>query len=485
MPLDVVSAAYHVTNPEMRTPFHFGNVAMTECPHVFLDLSVDFDGHVVHGRSMGGLIPMWFYKDPSMSLSEGLGNMIEVFRTAGALAEKASPAETAFEAWRDVYERQREWAADTDYPPLLWGYGVSMVEQALIDAVCRRRNVTFGEAVRENVLGLPLGSIYDELEGYEPADLLPEKPRRSTAIRHTVGLTDPLTDDEIAHEDRLEDGLPESLAGYVREDGVDHFKIKLSADRERDAERLSRIHDVLEGLDVGDYAFTVDANEGYASAGAFKRQWEALRDDPDRRSLLENLLYVEQPLARDDAFSDETRTVFENWAGKPPIIIDESDDRLTSARTALEYGYDGTSHKNCKGVFRGVANACLIEHRNRTDPEGEYILSAEDLTTIGPIELLQDLAVVATIGADHVERNGHHYFRGLSAFPEDVQDAVLDAHGDLYRRHEEGFATLAIEDGQVDLGSVVEAPFGVDPALDTSRFTPLDRWVEEGVSVDE
>jgi hypothetical protein len=130
-------------------------------------------------------------------------------------------------------------------------------------------------------------------------------------------------------------------------------------------------------------------------------------------------------------------------------------------------------------VFRGVANACLIEHRNRTDPEGEYILSAEDLTTIGPIELLQDLAVVATIGASHVERNGHHYFRGLSAFSEAVQRTLLDAHGDLYRRHGEGFATLAISDGEIDLGSAVDAPFGVDPAFDTSQFTPIETWIDD------
>jgi L-alanine-DL-glutamate epimerase-like enolase superfamily enzyme len=482
MPLNVVSATYHVTNPEMRTPFHFGNVAMRECPHVFLDLSVEIDGSVQQGVSMGGLIPMWFYKDPSMTLTEGVGNMIEVFRTAGEFAEKAGAAETAFDAWRGVYERQQEWATDTDYPPLLWVYGVSMVEQALVDAVCRHEGVAFGDAVRENVLGISLGAIYDELDGYEPVDLLPKEPRRSTAIRHTVGLTDPLTDDDIATGDRLEDGLPQSLSAYAREDGVDRFKIKLSADRERDADRLSRIHDVLEGLDLRDYAFTVDANEGYASARTFKQQWEALRDDPDRQSLLENLLYVEQPLARDDAFSAETREVFRNWEGKPPIIIDESDDLLERTRTALEHGYDGTSHKNCKGVFKGIANACLIERRNRLNPEREYVLSAEDLTTIGPIELLQDLAVVATIGAGHVERNGHHYFRGLSAFPEEMQDRLLDTHGDLYRRHEEGFATLSIEEGAVDLNSVVEAPFGVGPAFDTSRFTPVETWMDDGLA---
>lgn len=54
-----------------------------------------------------------------------------------------------------------------------------------------------------------------------------------------------------------------------------------------------------------------------------------------------------------------------------------------------------------------------MAHRNRTGPERQYVLSAEDLRTVGLIELLQDLAVTATLGAEHVERNGHHNFRGL------------------------------------------------------------------------
>ncbi|MFC6725513.1 hypothetical protein ACFQE1_14285, partial [Halobium palmae] len=222
----------------------------------------------------------------------------------------------------------------------------------------------------------------------------------------------------------------------------------------------------------------VDANEGYDSAAAFRRQWSSLASDPALSELFDRLEYVEQPLARDDAFTEETKRAFEAWDGAPPIIVDESDGRLDSAGTALAHGYSGTSHKNCKGVFKGVVNACLVERRNRTDADGRYVLSAEDLTTVGPIELLQDLAVAATVGAPHVERNGHHYFRGLDAFPPAVRETVLEAHGDLYRRHEEGFPTLDIGDGEIDLSSVVEAPFGVGPRFDTDRFTPLDEWLD-------
>jgi len=187
---------------------------------------------------------------------------------------------------------------------------------------------------------------------------------------------------------------------------------------------------------------------------------------------------VEQPLTRDDAFTEETREVLASWDDAPPIVIDESDGHVDSAGRALEYGYAGTSHKNCKGVFKGVANACLIAHRNARSDGREYVISAEDLTTVGPIELQADFAVTATIGAGHVERNGHHYFRGLSAFPDAVQETVLESHGDLYERHEAGFAALDVEDGTVDLTSTVEAPFGVAPLYDTSQFTPLAEWLD-------
>ena len=102
----------------------------------------------------------------------------------------------------------------------------------------------------------------------------------------------------------------------------------------------------------------------------------------------------------------------------------------------------------------------------RVPPFEDLIVSAEDLSNIGPVALLQDSAAVAALGIDHAERNGHHYFAGLSMFAPDVQDLVLSRHGDLYRRHERGFAALAIKQGVISLRSVNRAPFGYEPALD-------------------
>ncbi|MFB9808481.1 hypothetical protein ACFFQF_29120 [Haladaptatus pallidirubidus] len=122
-------------------------------------------------------------------------------------------------------------------------------------------------------------------------------------------------------------------------------------------------------------------------------------------------------------------------------------------------------------------NACLVTYYNQNADDREYVISAKDLTTVGPVEFLQDLAVAATIGADHIERNGHHYFQGLRAFPEEVQQKILSAHPDLYRCHDGDFVTLQIEDGTLDLDTIINAPFGVAPLLDICQFTPLIEWV--------
>jgi hypothetical protein len=176
------------------------------------------------------------------------------------------------------------------------------------------------------------------------------------------------------------------------------------------------------------------------------------------------------------ALSEDVKRELLAWPDRPPMIIDESDGEVRTAAQALAGGYAGTSHKNCKGVFKGVANACLIAHRRRQHPGANFVISAEDLSNIGPVSLMQDTAVVASLGIPHAERNGHHYFRGLSMLPDDLQSQVLAAHGDLFHRHPRGFVTTRITSGTSGVGSVVDAPFGVAVPFNPSRFTPIDGW---------
>lgn len=462
-----------------RMPFHFGNVAQDDVAfsgdvgrRLVLELETEIDGDPATGLAMGGLGGTWFLKGSEIPLSNGTEAVIDVFDHSFDLAVGLA-ATTPFELWTKVHRQVAEWAIGTPYPRLLWTYGVSMVEQAIVDAYCQHREVSFADAVRSNELGLRLSYFHGELDGASAGELLPERPSRTMRVRHTVGQTDPLDESEAL--EGLNDGLPQTLADYVGMHGIDHLKVKLSADVEVDATRLQRIATVLRDCGLEEYVITLDANEAYESAADFKTQWTELSSDPAVTSLIERVQYVEQPLPRAIALDSETTRVFEAWEERPPLIVDESDDAFDSLPRALDSGYVGTSHKNCKGVFKGIANTCLLERYRERNPDREYVLSGEDLSTIGPIQLEQDLAVMGTLGIGHVERNGHHYYRGLDTMPASVQATALDAHSDLYRRHENGYPTLAITDGRLSLDSVVDAPFGRTVALDVDQLPAIQR----------
>ncbi|MGN6698488.1 MAG: hypothetical protein ACTHMR_10035 [Thermomicrobiales bacterium] len=475
MTIAVRGTDLYLVNLRTRMPFRYGIAAMTAVPHLFVRLELDVAGQRQVGVAADNLPPKWFTKDPATTFEDDLAAMFAVITTACDTAQQLGPAASPFDLWQQLYAVQQQWGAAHGHPPLLAGFGASLVERAMLDAFCRATGQSFAAAVRANTLGIRLGDIHPELVASQPADLLPTYPLSRIIARHTVGLTDPLTDDDIPPDERLHDGLPQSLVAAIQAYGLTHFKIKLCGDAAADAARLRRLAALLEAT-APDYAFTLDGNEQYLALEPFQELWRALAADAALAPFLRHLIFVEQPLRRDVALSPAVGRALPAWRDAPPIIIDESDAELGSLPAALASGYAGTSHKNCKGVFKGIANACLLVQRRRADPTRQFILSGEDLTNIGPVALPQDLAVLATLGVEHAERNGHHYFAGLSMLPEDVQTALLARHGDLYARSTQGFPTVRIARGAIATGSVVAAPFGVGIDFDPACFTPLAEW---------
>ena len=457
---------------ELRTrmPFRYGIAVMRDLPHVFVQLDAEINGTAARGLAADHLPPKWFTKDPDRDPVAEIADMARVIRRAAKIAEGMEiPHPFAF--WRQLYEVQGTWGAAEGYPPLLTHFGTSLMERALIDACCRHLGKPFHELLRGDAFGINMEEIHPELRGTLPRDWLPSRPAPAVHCRHTIGLSDPLEDADIAPEDILRDGLPQSLAVCIRHYGLSQFKIKFTSDRAQSLPRLRSIVAVLFRETGGNFAASLDGNESFYDVGEFRAFWNEARALSELAPLFKRLLFVEQPLHRSVALGEEIRSVLPGWTDRPPIIIDESDAETDSLRRALECGYSGTSHKNCKGVFRGVANACRLAQLRRAG--GVWLMSAEDLTTIGPVSLLQDLAVQAALGNKSVERNGHHYFRGLSFWPELIQRQMLEQHGDLYGRTPEGVTALRVEQGKINLGTVNAAPFGVGPLPDLSAFASL------------
>jgi hypothetical protein len=463
MTISVQHASCTLLPMRTRMPFRYGIATVRELQHLILRVTAAVDAQQTEGMSADHLAPRWFVKDPTLTLEQETQLLLRAIRHACDLACEEGEAPTPFDLWRQVYHAQMDWANAEGVAPLVASFGVSLVERAVIHAFCRATRISFARAVRDNALGIALERIHPALANTQPSDYLPSEPLRRITVRHTVGLSDPLTDADIPPEERLGDGLPQSLRECLRVYGLTHFKIKLSGDAPTDRERLKRLARLLRE-ECPPCRFTLDANEMYPDMETFRTFWESLQADPELHEFLRALIFVEQPLHRDEALSDRTCQELHRWQNRPPMIIDESDVEPHSLPAALECGYDGCSVKSCKGVFKGIANACLAELLRR---HGKPVLiSGEDLTTVPPISLQQDLALMASLGVPHVERNGYHYFRGLSMLPMDVQHRLLAEHPDLFVRHEQGFVAVNVVDGQLYTESVVRAAYGVDGGED-------------------
>lgn len=440
-----------------RMPFRYGIATMTEFPLVFVRVRAAVDGIRSFGIASDLLPPKWFTKVPDKPLAEEIDEMLEVINHALNRIVGLESA-TVFGLWQTLYEAQTDFGTQKGYPPLLAHFGTSLAERAVMEAFCRARQIPFAQAVSSNAFGIRLGQMHPELGDEGLGDLLPKTPLCRLTARHTVGLSDPLRESEIPPAQALQDGLPQSLEACIRRYGLTHFKVKIAGDLSGDLPRLRELCSLARQCDVRQARFSLDGNEQFDSAAAFRVYWEALRREKWFGWLSDRLLFVEQPLHRNVALQETDGLL--RWKQRPPIIIDESDGELCALPQALKLGYNGASHKNCKGVFKGIANRCLIEKRSRQSPAKQWILSGEDLCNQGPVALLQDLAVMACLGIQSVERNGHHYCAGLSAFNPSLQNQVLQSHPDLYHQTERGWPSLTLENGSLSLRTVNQNPFG-------------------------
>ena len=275
-------------------------------------------------------------------------------------------------------------------------------------------------------------------------------------------------------ERSLDDGLPQSLEAYVAVQGLRWLKVKVGGDHEADLDRLASIARLLDKRPgAGRFAVSLDGNEQYAELDGFAAL--LARIERDLPAFHDAIAYVEQPLERSVALDEEQAAGIAAVSARKPMIIDESDGDLDSFERAVELGYRGVSTKNCKGLFKALANAALA--RRLSGERGvPFLITAEDLMNLPVVPLHQDLAHVAALGLDHAERNGHHYVRGLDHLSLPEQERVLGEHEGLYRRTEEsGF--LHVAEGAIDVRSLQRCPgLGAGSAFDPGAMVPLEDW---------
>ncbi len=468
--IKVESIKFFWQSVQTRMPFRYGSAKLERCPHLYVVAQIrDEKGAVARGIASDNLPPKWFDKAPEKDYAQELRDQIQVIRWAAEAAQNCEFA-TPFRLWWQVSHEVHQKAAQAYLPKLLAGFGPSLLERAVNDAAAKLCGLSFFQYLKSNAAGVELEAFDASFKNLNVRDILPTAPRKKIFARHTVGLSDPIRNSEIHGDEKLGDGLPQSLDDVIRFYGVRYFKIKVCNQLEHDIARLENIAAVLdETMPNANYVCTLDGNEQYESFEQVVPLVEQISQRLSLRRMAFSLLFVEQPLARAYALDAARCGELARVAKQFPVIIDEADDALDSFGHALALGYSGTSHKNCKNTFKSVANLARVQQEKAAGRRA--ILSAEDLTNIGIVALQQDLVALSTLGISHAERNGHHYFRGLSHLSRDKQNEAVAALPQLYTE-ENNLARLQITNGEIDVAALHQMPglgTPVWPDLDACR----------------
>ena len=453
----------------LRLPFRFGIVTLRGAPQLFLRVVLRCaDGRETSGVAAELLAPKWFDKNPDLSNEQNFDQLRRAVALAAQLYTGCGEPATAFDLHAALQAPLVAACAERGLNPLIAGFGAALLDRAILDGLGRLRGESIFALVAANRPGIDARTTPD-LQGFDLPRLLRSlKPAGSIAARHTVGLVDAIAEADIPVERKLDDGLPESLEAAIDFYGLNCFKLKLCGDIAADIERLRRIAGMLD-RSPGLYRATLDGNEQFDSVEPVVELWRRMQEDSALSRLCGAVLFIEQPIVRSRALAENIGALAE----LKPVVIDESDATMSAFVEARALGYCGVSSKACKGIYRSLLNRARTENWNSMAGGTRFFMSAEDLTTQAGLAVQQDLALATLIGCDHVERNGHHYVRGMAGATEAEQRAFLAAHGDLYCE-DGGLVRLDIARGRIAIDSLDTPGFAAATVPDFSAMRRLD-----------
>jgi len=449
----------------LRMPFRFGIVTLRKCFQAFVRVRIEKpDGKSSWGATAEMIAPKWFDKNPNLTDDENFEQERAVLRIAReAYLSDISP-DTAFGHFIRHHDAHLKACESEGYNPLLASYGNALIDKAVLDALCRDRGMSFYQVMQSNVVGMH--DRHTQFNGIDFSVFLNQlKPATHIHARHTVGMVDAITADDITEP--VNDGLPETLVQVVAHYGHRYYKLKVCGQLDKDIARLTAIASVLDQIQ-DPYFVSLDGNEQYKNAEEVVELLSTMRATPNLQRMVKSILFVEQPISRAQALE----TDLSNLDLGLPVIMDESDGTLDAFVLAKSKGYSGISSKTCKGIYKSFLNAARCLQWNAAKSGQHFFMSGEDLTVQAGLSLQQDLALVNLLGITHVERNGHHYVNGLASCSQQEQIDFLQSHGDLYE-NSFGATRVKISEGRLHIASLACPGFASAAMPNFSKMQPI------------
>ena len=165
MKLRATNTDLFVTECRTRLPFRFGAVTMEKAPLLTARVTIETaSGSRAEGFSSDLLVPKWFQKGEGQSAEEDAEHLIGAARDAGG-ALSALGSASAFELWWKAYQQLILTQSDDADDLLVRGFGLALLERAILDAVCRVEQKSFFEALKLDLFGFRPGHVHADLAG--------------------------------------------------------------------------------------------------------------------------------------------------------------------------------------------------------------------------------------------------------------------------------------------------------------------------------
>jgi L-alanine-DL-glutamate epimerase-like enolase superfamily enzyme len=394
-----------------RTPLKFGGIVSDRVTLLNVHSVVETAG----GRTAKGFGSMplgnvWSFPSKSMSYDVTLGAMKElsgrIARITRAYAGSGHPVDINValepEYLKAAQEASRDLGLAQPIPKLCTLVTASPFDAAIHDAFGKLHGLncyrTYGPDFMAHDLARYLTSEFkgEYLDRYVLRTAKPRMP-----LYHLVGAVDPIEDGDV--NERLNDGLPETLPEWIRYSGLTHLKIKLNGDDPKwDIERVLRVDRVTEqtqrarGVTVWHYS--LDFNERCPNVDYLLDVLHQVREK--RPAAFERIQYVEQPTGRD--LKAHRNNVMHQASKLRPVVIDESLTDLENLLLAREMGYSGVALKACKGQSQALLMAAAAQ-------KYKMFLCVQDLTCPGA-SLIHSAGLAAHIpGVAAIEANSRQY----------------------------------------------------------------------------
>ena len=408
----IIEIQFDFEEHQYRTPLKFGGVPTDHCVLFNVQLQVQtLDGKEAVGFGSMPLGNVWAFPpkyvpfDQSLTAMKELANLaVTTTRNCRLCAhplELSEVLEPEFLQLADELSERME--LSTPIPKLCTVVTTSPIDAAIYDAFGRANGINSYNGLDEDYVSSDLGYFLDNsFSGKYLDQYTTRHPKPNMPLYHLIGALDPLTDADI--ENRLNDGLPETLSEWILTDGLTHLKIKLNGDDlpQWDVERVLAIDRVTAQTQtrqgVTSWYYSADFNETCQNVDYLLEFLNRIQEENEQA--FHRLAYIEQPTDRDLKAHPENK--MHKAAEIKPVVIDESLTDYDTLLLARDQGYSGVALKACKGQSQALLMGAAAQ-------EFGMFLAVQDLTCPGA-SFLHSAGLAARIrGVTAIEGNARQF----------------------------------------------------------------------------